>query len=92
LVGAEEGGVRADTKALGLGRLDGGDRFVKDAVAIHREVVALLQAIHVNDPGEVARRRELLQAPFQQDRVGAEVDVDLSLDQLRDDLGDLGVQ
>ncbi len=55
-------------------------------------VVPLARPVHVHDPREVVRRRELVETPPQQHGIGAEVDVDLAGDELFDHPLDVGVQ
>ncbi len=90
-VGVEERGVRVHREAARLGQLDRGHRLVEHAFLADRLVVPLLQAVDVHDPGEVGRRLELVQLLGQQQRVGAEEDELLPLDQLGDDHVDLRV-
>ena len=65
------------------------DRDVVAAFAADREIVVLALAIHVHGERQVLARREKMDLFFQQQRVGAEVDVLLARDQPVDDLVDL---
>ena len=58
------------------------DRLVEDALALDGLVVALAHAVEVDDPGEVRRRLEQVELLLHQDRVRAQVDELLALDQL----------
>ncbi len=75
-----------------LGLADRRHRLVEDAGPVDGRVVALSQAVHVHDPGEVVRGREAVEAPAQEHGVRAQVDVDLAGHELFDHALDVGVQ
>jgi hypothetical protein len=64
-------------------------RNVVAAFAAHREVVMLALSIHVNGEAQVLARLEQMQLFFQQERIGAQVDVLLSRYQALNDLANL---
>jgi hypothetical protein len=66
-------------------------RLVEHAVAAHRLVVALAQAVQVHGPGEVRRRLEAVELALHQDRVRAQIYEPLARNQLAGDLVDLGM-
>ncbi len=89
-VGAvEERGVGGHAKAALQRELDGFDGFVVGAFAANGEIVLFALAIHVNGKGQILAGREEVQLFFEQQRVGAEVDVFLARDQAVNDLGNL---
>ena len=88
----EEGGVGGDAETALDRFLDAFDCDVVSAFAANGKVVVLALAIEVDREGEVLRRRELGQTPFQLERVGAEVDVFLARDEAVDDLNNLRMQ
>src|SRR5208282_4446226 len=65
-VGVEERAVRVDLETGRLGLLDGGDGLVEHAFLADRLIVPLGQPVDVHHPGEVLRRRELVQVLGQQ--------------------------
>ena len=67
---------------------DGFERDLVPAFLTDRKIVMLLLAIHVDGEGEVLARLEKVQLLFQQQRVGAHVDVLLARHQALDDLLD----
>ena len=85
----EEGGVGGDAEAALLGGLDRVDRDVPDAVAADGIVVILFESVDVDREGEVGAGLELVEALFEQDGVGAEVDELPALDEAADDVADL---
>ena len=87
----EEGGVGGDAEAALHRFPDASTRDLVAAFLADREIVMLLLAIHVDGEGEVLAGREEVQLFFQQQRVGAEVDVLLARHQAFDDLVDLRV-
>jgi hypothetical protein len=84
--------VRVDAEALGLGRPDRFDRDVVGTGARDRFVVDVLRSIEMDVEAEVIRRRELIEARFEAQRVRAQVDELLPRDQTFDDLFDLRMQ
>ena len=78
-------------KPAALAALIADDGLVEDALALDRGVVALAQAVHVHRPREVGARLEVLELLLEQERVRAQVDELLALDQLGGDHVDLGV-
>ena len=87
----EERGIGRYAEAALQGELDGFDGFVISAFAANSEIVFLALAIHVYGEGQVFAGRELVQLFFEQQRVGAQVDVFLARDQAVHDFGDLGM-
>ena len=87
----EEGGVGGHPEAAPQGLLDPVHRLVEDAVAAHRLVVLLAQAVHVHAEGQVLGRSEEIELLLEKDGIRAEVDVLPTLDQLDDQLVDVGV-
>ena len=77
----EEGRVGRDPEAARLRRPDRRDGLVEDAAAFDRGVVALAQPVQVDRPREVRARREVVELLLEQDRVGAQIDEPLALDQ-----------
>ena len=65
---------------------DAFDRDVVAAFAADGEIVVLALAVHVDGEGQVLAGLEQVELLFQQQRVGAEVDVLLARDQAFDDL------
>ena len=91
-VGAvEQRGVGGDAEAAAQGFFDRIDGNVVAAFAADGEVVLFALAIEVHAEGEVFARLEEVEFLFQQQGVGAEIDIFLARDQAFDDLGDLGV-
>ena len=91
-VGAvEERGVGGYAEATLQGQLDRFDGFVVSAFAANGEIVFFALAIHVNREGQIFAGGEEVQLFFQEQRVGAEVDVLLARDQSVHDFGDLGM-
>src|SRR5438477_13019162 len=70
----EERRVGRDAEAALLRRLHGLHRFVEDAVPTDGCVVPLAEAVEVDRPGEVGRRRKVVELLLHQDRVRAQVD------------------
>src|SRR5439155_25724685 len=70
---------------------DRAHRLVEDPVTFDELVVALAQAVEVDDPGEVRRRLEVIELLLEQDRVRAEEDELLALEELLRDHVDLWV-
>ena len=66
-------------------------RHREGPVAAHREIVLLLQPVEMNAEGQVFGRLEQVELLFEEQRVGAQVDVLLPLDQALHDRVDLGV-
>ena len=87
----EEGRIGRHPEARDLRGPDRRHRLVEHALAFDRGVVALAQAVHVNRPGEVWARLELVQLLLQQQRVRAQVHELLACHQLRGDEVDLGM-
>ena len=85
----ENRAVDVDGKALGLRRLDGGDRLLEAALHAHRLVVVLLEAVEMHGEEQIGRRLEQVQLLLQQQRVGAQRDELLARHDALDDLADL---
>src|SRR5439155_19396159 len=88
----EQGAVDVDPEPLRLDRLDRLDGAVEHAVLADRMVVLFLQPVEMDRESEVGARREEVDLLFEQQRVGAEIDEALALDDAFDDLADLLVQ
>src|SRR5690348_3016783 len=58
----------------------------------HRKIVVLALSIEVNAEGQVLRRLEEVDLLFEEQRVGAEIDVFLALDEAFDDFLDLRME
>ena len=90
-VSAEERAVGGDPEAAPLRVPHVGHGLLEHTLLAHGGVVALLQPVDVHGPREVRRGRELVDLAGHQQRVGAQVDELLALDQLVDHHLDLGV-
>src|SRR5579871_3148119 len=87
----EERGVRGDAESGFDSGLDSVDGLVVSAFATNAEIVVLALAINVNREGEVFARLEEMELFFEQQRVGAEIDVLFARDEPLDDFVDLGM-
>ena len=85
----EQRGVGGDAEAAAEGLFHGVDGDVVSTFAADGEIVLFALAIEVNAEGQVLARLEEIDLFFQQQRVGAEVNVFLARDQAFDDLVDL---
>lgn len=88
----EDGGVGVDLKSPRFGGFDGADGFVEDACPIDAFVVPVPHSIEMDHEGEVGGWREFVEAFFEEEAVGAEVDVFFAIDQSLDDFADLGME
>ena len=89
-VGAvEQRGVGGDAEAAVEGFFDAVDGDVVSAFAADGEVVLFALAVEVNGEGQILAGLEEVDLFFQQQRVGAEINVFLAGDQAFDDLVDL---
>ena len=90
----EECGVGGDSEAAFDGEADARDCFVVCSFSADGEVVVFALAVHVDGEGEVLGGLEhaLLEFLFEQDGVGAHVDVLLAFDESLDELFDVGVE
>ncbi len=82
----------ATAEALFLGRLYGGDSLFENTFPADGLVVALFQAIDVDNPRKGGMGLEPVELAFQQQGVGAQVDEALALEQGLGHFLDLGVQ
>ena len=86
----EQGGVGGHAEAAPESQPDGLDGLVVDAVPADRLVVLLPETVHVHAEGQVLGRREEGELLLEQDGIGAEIDVLPPLDELDDQLVDIG--
>ncbi len=89
----EHGRVGGHPEAVTNRLSDRRHRFVVDTLPTYRVVMLFAQPIHVDAEAEVLRRREQppLQLLFEEDGIGAEVDVLLALDQLLDQAANIRI-
>src|SRR4051794_32782201 len=85
----EKSRIGGDAEAALQSFLNAFDRKVVSAFAADREVVVLALAVNVNRERQVLARLEEIELLFQQQRVGAEINIFFALDQAGDDLTDL---
>ena len=85
----EEGGVGGDAEATGDGGFDGANGDIVTAFTADREIVVLAFAIDVHGKAEVFAGGEEIELFFEQESVGAEVDVLFTGDQAVDNFFDL---
>ena len=89
-VGAiEKRRIRSNAEARVNGRPNTIEGELVSAFAAYRKIVMLFLSIHVNRKTQVLARLEQVQLFFQQQRVGAEVNIFLARDQAFDNLVDL---
>src|SRR6185503_1478041 len=84
----EDRRVGGDAEAAAAGLLDRVDRDVPEARVVADVVVDLAHAVEVDDEREALRRREDVEELLQPQRVRAELDVLVQLEEARDDLLD----
>ena len=87
----EERGVGRDAEAAAQRFFHAVERQVESAFAADGEVVMLALAVDVDGERQILAGLEQVDLFFQQQRVGAEVNVLLARDQALDDLADLGM-
>ena len=85
----EQRGVGGDAEAAAQRFFDRIDRDVVSAFAADGEVVLFALAVEVNAEGQILAGLEEMNLLFQQQGVGAEIDIFLARDQAFDDLADL---
>ncbi len=83
----KQGAVDGDPEALLLGHAHRIDSALEHAVLAHRGIVSLPVAVEVYGEGQVLGRCVVLDAFFQQERIGAQVDILLLAHEALDDLG-----
>src|SRR5271169_753045 len=88
----EQGSIDVDTKTARFRPLDRGDGTIVDPSQAYRTVVVLAVAVEMHGPGEIGMWRELVELFFEQQRVGAQVDEFLALDDVSGDLADVAMQ
>jgi len=84
----EESRIRSHAEAALQGFAHSLYRFVVGSFAADGEIVVLAQAVHVNDEREILAGLELVHALFQQEPIGAKVNVFLASEQAFHNLGD----
>ena len=80
----EQGRIDVDPEPPVLRDLDCGHGLVVNAVFTYRRVMFRALAVEVDREGEKLRRLEQIELLFQQQGIGAQIDVFLALDQFRD--------
>ena len=91
-VGAEERGVRGDAKTLCFRSLNRCNSLVESTIPVDRLVVAFLQAVDVDNPRKRWVGLELVELPFEQQCVGAQVHETFAVQQCLCHLVDIGVE
>ena len=87
----EQRGVGGDAETALEGFFDASHGEVISTFAAHGEIMFFAAAVEVYAEGEIFAGLEEINFLFQQQRVGAEIDVFLAGDQALDDLGDPGM-